>query len=72
MLLFKQVTRSVDKIDRMTCAHARCMIRFDDGDCHGDYGGHEDAGSDDDDDDDNDDDDDDDERATTDVVVELS
>ena len=57
--------RSVDKIDYMTCAHARCMIRFDDEDCHGDYGGHEDADS-------NDDDDDDDERATTDVVVELS
>ena len=55
----------------MTCAHARCMIRFDDGDCHGDYGGHEDADSNDDDDDDDDGYDDDD-RATTDVVVELS
>ena len=57
----------------MTCAHARCMIRFDDGDCHGDYGGHEDADSNDDDDDDDDEDGyDDDDRATTDVVVELS
>ena len=56
----------------MTCAHARCMIRFDDGDCHGDYGGHEDADSNDDDDDDDEDGYDDDDRATTDVVVELS
>ena len=52
----------------MTGAHARCMIRFDDGDCHGDYGGHEDADSNDDDDDGYDDDD----RSPTDAVVELT